>query len=415
MKQAYSQPNRRSIAYVSVLGTTQLHLRSPLIVALWSVTFPGFGHLLLCKYLMGFLLIIWEVFINLKANINLLILYSFIGDFEKAKSVIDIQWIMLYIPIYIFAIWDSYRTTVDINQHYILAAREDAEIKPFKLNALGINYLDKRKPWVSAAWSALMPGSGHLYIQRIITAFFVIAWWVLVVYLSKMLPALHYTFSGDFQQAKAVLNMRWFLNVPSIYLFTIYDAYANTVENNKLFDWEESKFLKRDYQNSNFKIPINHVAGDHMYIFSTFKHSKSLELAITAIQMKGIKKHNIFAVPMDKISDDTVLFDSIHRADGVSTLDVAALLAAFLGIFGCIYGFILEWGPLLWGLIGIAAGIVLGLIIKYFTVKNYNSRQKYVNNTEVILIIECTENQIEMVKEMLWSHHAFGVGKLDLN
>jgi TM2 domain-containing membrane protein YozV len=414
MKQPDNRPPRRTVAFVSVLGTTQLHLRSPLIIALWSVTFPGLGHILLSKYLRGFLLVIWEVFVNYKAKINLLILYSFIGDFEKAKSVVDIEWMMIYIPTYIFAIWDSYRTAVDLNKHYILAAREDAEIKPFNISSLEINYLDKRKPWVSAAWSVLIPGAGQLYIHRIVTAFFVVIWWIIVAYLSKMLPAIHYTCIGDFHQAKAVLNMHWFLNFPSVYFFSIYDAYMNTVENNKLFEWEESKFLKSNYQSSSFKIPINHTVGDNMYIFSTFEHSKNLELAITALQMKGIKQENILAVPMDKRGESIALFDSIHGADGVSTLDISALLAAFFGIFGSIYGFILEWGPLFWGLIGIAIGIILGLIIKFFTVKKYNSRQKSMSNTEVVLIIECLENQTEMVKDMLWSHHALGVRKLSL-
>ncbi|GEM_PF-5166338 len=36
-----------------------------------------------------------------------------------------------------------------------------------------------------------------------------------------------------------------------------------------------------------------------MYIISTFDHSNYLELAITAIQMKGITKENILGVSMD--------------------------------------------------------------------------------------------------------------------
>ena len=226
---------RRFVAYVSSLGTTQLHLRSPFIIACWSVAFPGLGHLLLSKYLRGFLLFIWEIIINFKSNINLLILYSFIGDFEKAKGVVDLRWMSLYIPTYIFAIWDSYRTAVDLNHNYILAVREDAKINSFKISALEINYLDKRKPWVSAMWSLLIPGSGQLYIHRIVTAFFVVVWWIIICYLSNLLPVIHYTFLGDFQQAKAVINMHWFLNIPSIYFFAMYDSYVNTVENNKLY------------------------------------------------------------------------------------------------------------------------------------------------------------------------------------
>jgi TM2 domain-containing membrane protein YozV len=407
---------RRTVAYLSLLGTTQLHLRNPFVIAAWSVAFPGMGHLLLSKYLRGFLLFLWEVFINYKANINLLILYSFVGDFEKAKAVVDIQWMTLYVPTYIFAIWDSYRTTVDMNHAYMLASREDAEIKPFKIGAMEINYLDKRKPWVSAIWSLLIPGSGQLYIHRLITAFFVVIWWIIICYYSKLLPSLHYTLLGDFQQAKAVLNMHWFLNIPSVYLFAMYDTYTNTVENNKLYDWEQTKFLKRQYENSNFVMPFKkNLRGDKVYIVSTFDHSVYLELAITAIEMKGIKKENIMAISMDKKGEERALFDSIHSSDGLSLLDLPAILAVIGGVFGGIYGFVLKWGPLFWGLIAIFAGFALGLVIKLFITNKYSNRQKDKRGTEVVLLIECIDSQAETVKDMLWAHKALGVRKLDMD
>lgn len=405
---------RRSVAYLSILGTTQLHLRNPFLIAAWSVLFPGMGHLLLSKYLRGFLLFLWEVFINYKAHINLLILYSFTGNFEKAKSVVDLQWMTLYVPTYIFAIWDSYRTTVDMNHAFILASREDALVKPFKLSSMEVNYLDKRNPWVSAVWSLLVPGSGQLYIHRLVTAVFVIAWWIIICYNSKLLPALHYTFLGNFKQAKSVLDMQWLLNIPSVYFFAMYDAYINTVENNKLFDWEQSKFLKRQYENSNFIMPFRkNIRGDKVYIVSTFDHSIYLELAITAIQMKGIKKENIMAISMDQKGEKVMLFDSIHSSDGLSLFDLPAILAVIGGIFGGIYGFVLKWGPLLWGLIAIFAGFSIGLIIKLIITKQYSDRQKDKRGTEVVLLIECMESQAEMVKDMLWAHKALGVRKLD--
>lgn len=407
--------SRRKVAYLSLLGTTQLHLRNPFVIAAWSVAFPGMGHLLLSKYLRGFLLFLWEVFINYKAHINLLILYSFIGDFEKAKAVVDIRWLSFYIPCYIFAMWDSYRTTVDMNHAYLLAAREDAEIEPFKIGAMEINYLDKRNPWVSAIWSLLFPGAGQLYIHRLITALFLIAWWIIICYNSNFLPAFQYTLLGDFIKSKAMLNMQWLLNIPSVYFFAMYDAYVNTVSNNMLFEWEQVKFLKREYENSNFTMPFEkNIRGDRMYIVSTFEHTIYLELAITAIQMKGIKKENIMAISMDKKSEEIMLFDSIHSADGLSLLDLPAILAVLGGILGGIYGFVLKWGPLLWGLIGIASGFVLGLIIKLFITKKYNDRQRGKKGTEVVLMIECIESEAEMVKDMLWAHKALGVRKLDI-
>jgi hypothetical protein len=229
------------------------------------------------------------------------------------------------------------------------------------------------------------------------------------------MPYLYYTLLGDFSQAKSVLNMQWFLNIPPIYFFSIYDAYTCTVANNNLFDWEQSKFLKKDYENSNFAMPSKrYIISDRMYIVSTFDHSIYLELAITAIQMKGIKKQNIIAISMDKRGEQGKLFDSIHGSDGLSLFDLPALLAVVFGMLGSIYGFVLNWGPLLWGLIAITIGFALGLIIKLILIKKYNTRQNNKRGTEVVLIIECLENQLEMVKDTLWSHHTLGVTKLNI-
>lgn len=407
---------RRYIAYISTLGTTELHLRNPFVIAWWSLAFPGLGHLLLSKYLRGYLLFIWELFVNTNAHINLAILYSFTGRFQMAKDVLDINWVLLYIPTYIFAVWDAYRTTVDLNHQYTLAAREDAEVKMFNIDPIEINYLDKRTPWNAAMWSTLMPGLGQVLIHRVPAALFIIISFIVIAQQSKMVSAFHYTLLGQFDYAKSIINPQWFLNLPSVWLSAVYDAYANTVSNNKLFDWEQTQFLKKNYENKNFKMPVGKMdgSGEHMYIVSTFDHSNYLELAITAIQMKGIAKENILGVSMDKRGEDRKLFDTIHSSDGLSLLDLPIILATLFCLFGSIYGFILTWGPVLWGLIGLFAGLSLGFIIKLITTKKYDNRQKKSKATEVVLIIECKENQLEMVKDLLWENHALGVRKLNL-
>ncbi len=407
---------RRYIAYISSLGTTQLHLRSPSVIAFWSAMFPGFGHLLLSKYIRGYLLFIWEVFVNIQAHINVAIFYSFTGQFELAKKTLDIRWMLMYVPTFLLAIWDSYRTTVDLNNQYILASREDAGIKPFKMDAIGINYLDKKSPWSSAVWSCIMPGAGQFTIHRIVIAFFILVWWTAIVYYSRLLPAIHYTLLGSLEQAKSVLNVQWTLNIPSVYMFTIYDSLVNTVESNKLFDWEQSKFLKRNYQNSSFQMPSNNTPGsENMYIIATFEHSISVEKAITAIQMKGIPKDKILAAALDKRCEKPGIFDTIHKSDGLSLLDLPFILGAVLMLFGAIYGFILAWGPIIWSLIGLAAGFGIGLAVKIITNGKYEEKRTSKQASEVVLIIECKEHQVETVKDTLWSHNAFGVRKLELD
>src|SRR5699024_740223 len=239
---------RRYTAHVSILGTTQIHLRSPSIIAWWSAAYPGFGHLLLSKYIRGFVLFIWEVIVNVQANLNLAIIYSFQGKIDLAVQVVDTRWLLVYLPVYFFGIWDSHRTTVDLNKVYLLAEREEHRFNIFSMGTMEINYLDKRNPIMAAFWSAVIPGLGQLYIHRIITAFFVIFWAVLFFYFSHVLEAGVLLILGEIKQATSVLKGEYLLMLPSIYGFAVYDAYVNTVENNKLFEREQRRFLKKNYQ-----------------------------------------------------------------------------------------------------------------------------------------------------------------------
>ncbi|WP_134684843.1 hypothetical protein [Brevibacillus migulae] len=240
--------NRRYLAHVSMVGTTQIHLRNPYVIAGWSMAFPGFGHLLLNKYLRGYALIIWEMYINQKIKLNLAMIHTFNGDFQAARDALDPTYMSLYIPVYLFAIWDSYRTTVDLNRAYILAKRENAPYSKFDIGAFEINYLDKRKPWLAAVWSMAIPSVGQLYLHRIILAVFILANTVILIGNSKLLLAIHYLIIGDLKASNSVLEAQWLLYVPSFYFFTIYDSYINSVENNKLFEDDLRNFLLQNYQ-----------------------------------------------------------------------------------------------------------------------------------------------------------------------
>ncbi|MFD2655227.1 hypothetical protein [Gracilibacillus thailandensis] len=254
--QNYNNDNtaRRYKAHVSMLGTTQVHLRNPYIIAWWSAACPGFGHLLLSKYIRGYLLFIWEVIINVQTSLNLAMIYSFQGKIDMAKEVLDTRWLLIYIPVYLFAIWDSYRTTIDLNKVYLLAERENHRFNSFVLSPIEINYLDKRNPILAFIWSLFMPGLGQLYIHRILTAAFVVIWAVIFYYQSHALEAVTLLFLGEIQNATTVLHPEWLLYFPSLYGFAVYDSYSATVENNKLYDKEQRTYLKTQYQDPEFKI-----------------------------------------------------------------------------------------------------------------------------------------------------------------
>lgn len=231
-----------------MLGTTQIHARNPYTIAAWSLAFPGFGHFLLNKYLRGYALVVWEMLINQKIQLNLAMVYSFNGHFEAAKQVLDPRYMALYIPVYLFAIWDSYRTTVDMNKIHLLAKRENGPINVFSIGAFEVNYLDKRKPWLAMLWSAGIPSVGQLYLHRVVLALFILVYTVVIVHFSNFILAVHYLILGELQMSTAALNPQWVMYLPSLYCFSLYDAYTNSVENNKLFDDDLKQHLLQRYQ-----------------------------------------------------------------------------------------------------------------------------------------------------------------------
>lgn len=247
---------RRPKSAISLLSINVFHLRNPLVVAWWSIVYPGFGHLRMGSVSKGVFLFAGELFINTQAHINMAIIYSFTGNFTMAKEVLDTHLLLLYCGILVFAVWESYRVTVEINKVSFLADHENDPMVPTMLNAEGLNYYEKRNPWVAVVWSMLVPGAGHLYCLSIIVAFFMLIGGAIILYLSHLLPAIGYTALGQFAQAKAVLDWQWLLNMPSFYCFAIYDAYVKSVEINKIFDQEQAQFLRNKYQSPIFLMPL---------------------------------------------------------------------------------------------------------------------------------------------------------------
>lgn len=249
MNNLESKIERRPKAYLSPFDTNIIHLRNPIVPALWSATFPGFGQFILGNYIKGYILIIWEIVVNTQSNLNLVFLYTFTGRFQEAAAVANQRWLLLYIPVFLFSMWDAYRGTVDLNKLAVLAKQSGNVISPVKMNASAINYLDKRNPWVAAAWSALMPGLGHLYIQRLTGGIFLLLWWIAIAYFSHLMEVLRFTLLGDFSLAVGIAGWEWLLFMPSIHWFAIYDSYTKTVEHNKLFAREQAEYLRNKYSN----------------------------------------------------------------------------------------------------------------------------------------------------------------------
>ena len=151
-----------------------------------------------------------------------------------------------------------------------------------------------------------------------------------------------------------------------------------------------------------------------MLIIASFMYSTHLELAICYLEQKGIQREKIFAVPLDKRDEQRKVFDTITQSDGASLFDLAIILATFCMLGGTIYGFVLKWGPILWGVIGSIIGALIGLAIDIIPkMKNGRNKNKVKDNTcEIFVMIECEKSQMETVEKILWDNLALGIAKV---
>jgi len=255
MGRTFSKELRRPKGYLSPYIANYIHEQNPWSLVWWSAAFPGAGHMQLCKYGSGSILMLWEFFINVKSHLNEAIFYSLIGDFETAKSVLDTKWFLLYTSIYIFAMWDCYRITLDLNKYSQLADRNDSPIMPFNIGALEINYLDYRKPSNGVIWSLLMPGLGFLYTNRLPMGFFLLICTIVSIYKSNVLPAFHWMIEGKLDWVRNGIKPQWFLNLPSLWGFALSASYIDIIFTNQLFKIEQSRFLTQNYQSLLFNMP----------------------------------------------------------------------------------------------------------------------------------------------------------------
>ena len=113
-------------------------------------------------------------------------------------------------------------------------------------------------------------------------------------------------------------------------------------------------------------------------------------MAISTLEKNGVTNENIFAVPLDNRTEQRKVFDTIHRSDGISLIDIGMALATAFSVIGASIGFRLDWGPIYWGLIYACIGFILGFAIRLFTEVIVKRKKRLLKgkHAEVILIVD---------------------------
>ena len=152
-----------------------------------------------------------------------------------------------------------------------------------------------------------------------------------------------------------------------------------------------------------------------MHVVATFEHSIKLEVALARLELSGVRTEDIFIIPLAPKLGQKRLFDTIHRSDGIGFLGLPAVLSTLFSVLGVIYGYVLAWGPVIWGLIGMTSGWCIGLLVNLLLLKKRMARKRLVgNHSEVVLLISCSsDDQCSLVENILYEHNAIGIGKVE--
>lgn len=150
-----------------------------------------------------------------------------------------------------------------------------------------------------------------------------------------------------------------------------------------------------------------------MYIVATFEHNALLEIALSDLEVRGIGKEQIVAAPLSQKRQQMQIFDTIHRADGISVLDSACIFGTLVSVVFTVYGYVWYGGPLIWGLFGLFLGSVVALAVDYILSKRDRAMRGPKLSAEVVIIVRCKPDQAPIVEQVFQQHLVLGITRLE--
>lgn len=253
MKRLIRLSHGASASYAEKNGYDLIARYDPRTSAWLSATFPGFGHLLINHNVRGVFFTLSEVFVNSFAHVNEAMVYTFCGDFASTTQVLNPNWAIGYAVIYLFAIMDSYRLTIDQNRVIDRGVKGINRIAPAYVRSQEFIYSNEKNPWIGVLFSCLLPGLGQFYVQRYWLAIYGVFWSWVYGTLSGFNVALIRLMLGDVAGSLR-LDPHWLLFMPSLVGGAAHHTYICCRRQNRLFRTEQRLFLCREYQRATISL-----------------------------------------------------------------------------------------------------------------------------------------------------------------
>jgi len=146
-----------------------------------------------------------------------------------------------------------------------------------------------------------------------------------------------------------------------------------------------------------------------LLVFGTFKHSLELEQALADLEQNGISRKYIMVVQMDNDPRSPLQNIGKSRDRYYKGIEVAMACATASAVVGISIGFVLTWGPIWWALISALVGFTISFVI--YLLANKNSHRHLPKKLpEVIVVVQCLEDQYTQVMDIMWKYRVLTVG-----
>lgn len=101
-----------------------------------------------------------------------------------------------------------------------------------------------KSPYSALIWSLVLPGCGQLYNGQIFLGLIILVLELLINTQSNLNLSILETFHGDFTKAHKIINFEWGLFYPSLWGFSLWQAFNKARAINALIDGNNNKETK---------------------------------------------------------------------------------------------------------------------------------------------------------------------------
>ncbi|CAG7641868.1 hypothetical protein PAECIP111802_02788 [Paenibacillus allorhizosphaerae] len=154
-----------------------------------------------------------------------------------------------------------------------------------------------------------------------------------------------------------------------------------------------------------------------MLIIGTFEHSIEVEEALSVLEKSGVPRKSIMTVVMDKSSRLSDVTATRYPHKKTLAFEIGMATATAFSVIGISFGFVLKWGPILWGIISALLGFTLGTGITRWIQRHYlrNENPGKGPLPELVVIIRCTEASFHELRLVLLQYRVLSIGRIDEN